>query len=388
LISFLGSEVGRGHGFYLDGLVRAIEAAGRGDLVVRRSHAFEVSRGIPLLAWRGVRAMYLLAGRARPLAALYHGLRGTPDYDRSSLALRILGQGLRRWARPPGIVVVDHPLLVGALGGREDVWYMHGEITAPAEACVARAARVFVPLPGTAAAFARRGVLRERLVVTGLCVESELVPEAARTIEARRKRIAGHGPLSLGFLSSGAEPVAHVAALAAGAVAVAAAGHRAFVVAARGGRLERAVLRRVRALGRRPEGLHVLPFTGRAELDRVSVGLFADLDAIVSPPHERSNWALGLGLPFLLVGPDIGPYAPQNREVLLVAGVAAEIESTAAAAELPLRLAALREEGELLRMSERGSGLPLGGFARAAAALIEEADRRARGGTNAPREDG
>ena len=45
MISFLGSEVGRGHPFYMDGVVAALEAEGRSDLIATRTDVFEVSRG-------------------------------------------------------------------------------------------------------------------------------------------------------------------------------------------------------------------------------------------------------------------------------------------------------------------------------------------------------
>jgi hypothetical protein len=89
-------------------------------------------------------------------------------------------------------------------------------------------------------------------------------------------------------------------------------------------------------------------------------------------------------LPFLLVGPDLGPFAPRNRSLLLRAGVAAEIESAAAARRLAEIVTGLRSSGRLLRMSEMGVGLPFRGFERAAELLIEEADRRARTGGETP----
>jgi hypothetical protein len=363
MISFLGSEIGRGHPFYMDGLLLALRAK-RGNLVARTADVFAVSRGPSLLAWKAVRASYVAAGRGGPLAALYHRVRGGTDYNERSVLLDVLGRDLRRWAGDRGLVVVDHPAVAGALGGREDVWYAHGEMAAPPEAIVRDAARILVPTEETAAAFVRGGVSPERVLVTGICVEPGLVPLAEDAMLARRARIAGRAPLAVAFFSSGAEPTAHVAALAAGAASVVAAGHRAIVFARRRGRLEAAV---------RAAGLEVVGFDGREELDRVTAARFAELDAVVSPPHERSNWAVALGMPFLLVGPDVGPFAPRNRAILLRAEVAAEVESSAAARQLGATLDALRSSGRLLSMSEKGAGPPFRGFERAADFLIEEA---------------
>jgi hypothetical protein len=363
LISLLGSEIGRGHAFYLDGVATALRAAGRPDLAARRADVFGVSRGLARGAWLGVRAAWTIAGRGGLAEALTRRARSRVDHDRDSRLLRLLGRDLRRWAGDAGLVVVDHPALVGALGERPGIWYVHGEHAAPREAIVRRAARIFVPSRETAAAFERGGVARERLIVTGLCVDPALVPQAAGAALARQTRIASREPLGVAFLSSGAEPVAHVAALAAGAAALAGS-HRALVFARRGGRLERAVRRL---------GVERIGFSGRDELDRETARCFPAIDVVVSPPHERSHWALGLGVPFLLVGPDLGPFAPLNRALLLREGVAVEIRDRLAAARLPRTLAALRGDGRLLAMSRRGCGRPIDGFSVAARALVAAA---------------
>ena len=207
-----------------------------------------------------------------------------------------------------------------------------------------------------------------KLVVSGVCIENELLASAEVQAGARRERLRGTAPLTLGFFSSGAEPQAHVRCLAVGAAAVARADSRSLTFCAAGGRLERAV--------RQCEGgarVKVVRFHGRADLDRRTAERFGELDLVVSPPHERSNWAVALGLPFLLVGPDIGPFAPLNRELLLRRGVAAEISSIEAAERLPERLEELRAAGELVRMAERGWGLDRGGFQRTAQAVMAEA---------------
>lgn len=321
-----------------------------------------------------MRAGYVAAGRGGAAAALWQGVRRSSDYNRPSLGLAVLGHDLRRWAGSHGLIVVDHPAVAGALGSRADVWYMHGEMVAPPESIVRSAARVFVPLPETAEEFARGGVARDRLVVTGVCIEPELVTGAGQAAAARRVRIAGAGPLTFAFFSSGAEPAAHVKALALGACALAREGkHRAIVFARRGGRLERAVRREA---GRTDAAPRVETFDSRQELDARTARELPDVDVVVSPPHERSNWAVALGLPFLLVGPDLGPFAPRNRALLKARGVAQEAPPGLEAVALPARVARLRADGTLLRMAERGTGPPLHGFASAAETLAGECERR------------
>ena len=85
---------------------------------------------------------------------------------------------------------------------------------------------------------------------------------------------------------------------------------------------------------------------------------------------------MALGLPFLLVGPDLGPFAPRNREILRRRRVAVPLSSAMEAVALPARLDRLRREGILAEMADRGSGVPYRGFQRAADILAAEARRR------------
>lgn len=369
MVSFLSSDIGRGHPFYLDGVIGSLRSAGRDDLVGDRTTVFEISRGLSQIAWRAARSAYRLAGSGGWRAGLYDRLRSNASPARDSIGLRVLGRDLRRWAGARGPLVVDHPVLVGALRGYDPLWYVHGELVAPAPSLVPGATRVLVPTQQVAAGFASAGVPISRLLVTGACVDPLLLEGARERAAERRQRLAGSEPLTVGFFSSGAEPVRHVGALAAGAAALAASRHRAVVFAERSGRLERAVAGATDGARPAPE---VVSYEGREELDRRTADRFPELDVVVSPPHERANWAVALGVPFVLVGPDIGPFAPLNRALLLERGVAVELRSAGAARELPLRLDRLRTGGTLAAMSERGLGLDAHGFARAARAIVTE----------------
>ncbi|MCA9753181.1 MAG: hypothetical protein KC591_13385 [Gemmatimonadetes bacterium] len=369
MLHFLGSEIGRGHPFYLDGVRRALRASGRGDLIVRDTDVFAVSRGTAALAWRAVRQAYTWAGRGGVVSAAYHLARSRARYGSDSLASRVLGRDLRRWAGREGIVVVDHPVVAGALGDRPDIFYVHGEMVAPPESVATNAARIFVPVEDTAYVFVRGGVHPDRVPVTGVCVENELLPGAFDGLEARRGRIAGDGPLAVAFFSSGAEPPPHVRVITAGLRSLAAAGkHRAVVFARAGGRLESAVA----PLADRVE---IVRFRDRLSLDRLTASRFERFDVVVSPPHERSNWAVALGTPFLLVGPDIGPFAPRNRDLLLRRGVAVGLSETDAIS-LSAWIDGLRANGHLARMSSFSGGVSFRGFPRIAELLIAECERR------------
>ncbi|MCA9705637.1 MAG: hypothetical protein KDK70_07310 [Myxococcales bacterium] len=372
-MSLLCTEIGRGHPFYLEGLIAALRTAGRDDLTARRSNVFDASRGLARAAWRAVRATYLLAGRGGLVAAAYGRARGGLRYDEPSPALALLGRDLRRWAGREGIVVVDHPLLVGALQPRRDVWYVHGEVVVPPEAIVRSAAAILVPWASTAQSFVDGGVARDRLVITGLCVDPLLARRAQAARARRRARLEGTAPLTVAVFSSGAEPMHHVRALSAAAVALTRAGHRVLVFARQGGRLQRAVT--ARAAG--GIGPRLVSFSDRDQLDRRTAAHFDRLDLTIGPPHERTSWALALGLPMLVVGPDVGTFAPLNRAVLTEAGVARALEAVASdPSQLAGRLDALRRDGALTRMLDHGTGPRFDGFRRAAEALVAAAASR------------
>ncbi len=375
LLSLLSSEIGRGHPFYLDGLHDAVMeaiATRRAEVELRRAGVFDVSHRLSRHAWEGVRAAYRVAGQGGLATALYHRLRGAARYDEDSPMLRLLGRDACAWAGEEGALVVDHPLLASALRARTNTWFMHGEMVTPKEAVIRHVSRVFVPLEETAEEFAAHGYDRERVRVTGICIEPGLLADAAARAMERRVRIDSKEPLAAAFFSSGAEPIPHVRAIAAAAASLARGGHHAIVFAARGGRLERAC-----AGGGGSAGggtTEIVSFASRAELDRVTAERFPRFDLVVSPPHERSNWAVGLGVPFMLLGPDIGPFAPLNRRLLLSLGVAHELD-TVRAAGFASFVGELRRSGALVAMSERGERRPIDGFRRAAEILLDEASR-------------
>ena len=252
---------------------------------------------------------------------------------------------------------------------------MHGELEAPEDALVRGAARVLVPRQEVADAFVQAGMAESAVLVTGICVEHELADAAAACLLAREARLSTpDATLTVALFSSGAEPTRHVETLAAAALALAGTRHRAMVFASCGGRLEAALLRGSALQG----GVEIVRFDSRAAVDRVTAARFPEIDLVVSPPHERSNWAYALGVPFLLVGPDVGPFAPRNRALLLAAGVAAEIDSPSAARCLPRTLDGLLAGGALARMCLSGGGRPFRGFEAAARHLQDEALRRIR----------
>ena len=97
-----------------------------------------------------------------------------------------------------------------------------------------------------------------------------------------------------------------------------------------GGRLEKTVRNKISAKTIDPSdakddlkkhfeisNILIVLYTNREEENRATETLFENFDYFVSPSHERTNWALGLGLPMFLLHPLIGPFSPINREILI-----------------------------------------------------------------------
>jgi hypothetical protein len=370
MLHILSSDIGRGHPYFLDGVREELAAMGASHAVDADASVFEIAKEPSHTVWRAARRAYLRAGHGGSFAKAYGALRSTKAASTGAILPRLLGHGLTQWARPARVVLVDHPLLVAALHQHHGCWYQHGELVAPAPSITRGAARVFVPSKAVADAFVRGGVPSGRIVVTGLCVDGALGREVHAHRSARRARLAGNGPLVLALYSSGAEPDAHVASLAAAAASLARAGHEPVVFAKRGRSLQRAVeaaLAQIPAADR--ARVEIVPFDRRRDLTLATRSRFGRFDAYVGPPHERSSWALGLGLPALFVGPDIGPFAPANRALMIGAGVAAALpfdEATRLGARNGTDL-----HRRLLGMCESAPELPLDGFREIARHVVE-----------------
>ncbi len=348
-INFLFTEIGRGHPHYLDGIIECLPPERVGFV----TDVFAETSGLARAAWSLARSVYRGGGRSPALSSLYNRLRARGDYDRGGLLQSVMGRPLRRrYADDLRPLVVAHPILAAILKDKRNLFYQHGELAAPRESWIKGAHRTIVPTVSTADAFIAAGVAAESLFVSGLCIEPALVGQAEAAFNARVDRLAGPGPLCGAFFSSGAEPRRHVESLAAAAGSVVAGGGRALVFARRGGALMTR-LARTRDAG---PGLTLCLYDEREELNQLTVRSFAEFDYFVAPAHERTHWALGLGLPMFVVGPSLGSFSPLNRELLLASGVAAAIDDARAAASFGATLSKLRQTGGLHAMAEAAWG--------------------------------
>jgi len=389
-ISFLYVNIGRGHPFYLDGIIEALVRRGDIGLVRQQQDVFEIARGLSAVCWRATRWLYRTAPSNQLVGRIYHWLRRNNDYNRGGISLSLLGRDIRKQcATNADPLIVSHPTLVGILKGRPGLIYQHGELAAPAESLVRGAELVLVPTSEQADPFIQAGYRPDQVVITGLCIEPALVKQAADAYQARLRRIESATPLTGVYFSSGAEPKPHVNAIVQASLSSIKAGHRAIIFAQHGGRLAKAVLHgctnanvsvhRVNSnMAEIPEsfGVMLIEHQSRREENALTARILPIADFLVSPAHERTNWALGLGLPIFILHPCFGPFAPINRRFLLEHDVAVDLAGESRIWSFGERIDSMRSTGQLTHMAERGWGrYAITGFDTIAALL---ADRYAR----------
>jgi hypothetical protein len=342
------------------------------------------------LAWKTIRSLYQKGASPGPIGGLYRTLRQGETGEGFGLAVNVLGHDIKRIYGSSNVpLVVAHPLLVSILAGRPHLLYQHGELVAPSQATVAGASMVLVPTGQVADRFMISGYPSSQIEVTGLCIEPALVARAESAFQARRQRLGSDSSLRGLFVSSGAEPKQHLELLISSVTSIAESGGQALVLARHGGKLEAQLQR---ALGQRDhlltsiapgDGLPDTPvvlasYHDRGEEQQFVVDVLEFLDYFVAPSHERTNWAVGLGLPMFALTPTIGPFAPLNLQLLLDSGTAQELPTTDKADRFSDRLSQLQRSGRLLEMAESGWGhFEIDGFATIATLLSRRYGRQA-----------
>lgn len=368
-IDFLTTDIGRGHRFYLEGLLREVRRLAP-EVETEFFLAPELSHGISRFFWRMALALYRSGSRPGLVGACYNRFRRSQSPGGSSIAHSALGRDLRRWLQTrrnlAAAVVVDHSLLVELLihqTNRPRVVYMHGELVAPEESLTC-ADLTLVPTDEVHRRFIESGCQKERLALTGLCVESALVPLADSARLVRLRRISEGAALTGAFFTSGAEPANHCDQILRAVLSMQKTSLRSLVFARHGGRLERLV---------RPyTGNHIELLVCKTILDEEELlaSRFKELDYFVAPSHERTNWAFGLALPFFMLSPVFGSFAPLNRELALKSANAVALRSGRESIDFAAALQEARISGRLAEMNERTTEA-IGGFTRSAELMIE-----------------
>ncbi len=386
-IEFLYTNIGRGHPSYLDGIIEALVRRGEIGLVRGETDVFAASSGLSKLAWRLARRLYHVGSSVGPGGRLYNRLRNDADYNRPGVMLRLLGRSIARaYVSRPWPVVVAHPILVAILKGKQQLIYQHGELVAPSESLVRGASRVLAPTEETARAFVESDYAPEDIIITGLCIEPSLVKQAEDAYEIRLERLRSIEGRTGAFFSSGAEPKSHVEMLTSAIESIVRSGARAIVFAQRGGRFQRACVARFERrelrfsvlddrepMAPKPDLISIVTFASRRELAHRTAQLFPEFDYFVAPAHERSNWALGLGLPMFIIGPEIGSFAPLNREHLISVGVARPLDTINDARDLGTQVNGRHTTDPLIEMAQAGWGRhPINGFEKIAEFLVKQ----------------
>lgn len=374
-LTFLYTNIGRGHPFYLDGIAEALIRKGQIKLVRKETDVFELSSGISKLGWQIVRLLYKYGAQDGIRSRLYTRLRRENDYNQESLIKNILGSDLKKhFNQTDGPVLVAHPLLASILVGKVELFYQHGELITPKESVVNGIDIVFVPTEESAEPFFKAGYTSEQVIITGLCIEPALVRQADDCYQLRMQRLSGQKPLCGAFFSSGAEPKKHLIQLVETAFSAVENNQKVIVFAKNNGYLASGVIDHFEEKGIALKVIdskelipHDLPpaslvlFNTRREENSLTAKLFNEFDYLVSPAHERTNWSMGLGLPTFILTPNIGPFAPLNAQLMLEAGVANNVGDNSVR-NFGKAITALRKNGQLQKMAHKGWGRKINGF--------------------------
>ena len=288
-----------------------------------------------------------------------------------SIALRLLTRDLKKLLRNfKGICLVAHPLLARALSETCSVWYVHGEIAAPLECAVSKVEKIFVPLRETGDKLINQGADPDSIVVCGLMIESSLVKNAEKAFDSRLKRINSGKPLTVGFFSSGAYPSEHLMKILAGVKSIVKSGMKAVIFTGTNLQKFKWFKKEMEKLKKRiafDDGVCsvitenweiklIYRKTRQAETEKAAE-LVSYLDLFVSPSHERTNWAVGLGLPMFVLFPLIGTFSPQNFDFAQRQGVSYSIDSLEKAKNLGKIITELKESKKLTEMAKNGFGI-------------------------------
>jgi hypothetical protein len=386
-LDILYTNIGRGHPYYLDGVVEIIRKKYGDRFRLNVIDVFELSSGLTLILWRLVRWLYRAGSQGGIIGRLYYAIRHGRRSKRPGILEKQLARFIREYIKKNKYpTLVAHPILVPMLTDLVDVYYQHGEIAVPDEAIVQNAHYIFIPTIESKEKFIKAGLPEEKIIVSGLCLEPELVEKSQEYFEKRTERIKAGQPLCGGFFSSGAEPKQHIDKIMQAVESIKKSQGQALVFCRKNGQLYKAMVSRfkIRVITNiyqadnidnllQSENILAVAYKNRKEENDCIVHLFEYLDYFVAPSHERTNWAVGLGLPMFILHPIIGTFSPLNRVFLLEQGVAIDLDSENKAKNFSELLNQKLKDGSLYSMAQNGFGkFELNGFDMVAEFLKEE----------------
>lgn len=360
-IVFVYANIGRGHPSYLDGIIEKMNADHPG-IFYFVADVFSSGSISTRIVWSAVKWLYRFGSRGGLITRLYNGLRkGTGGENAGWLSDFILGRDIKKMLNLfPGLVVVAHPLLARILKGRNRVIYQHGELIFPVEAVVAEVEAILVPTLDVAKQAQNMGVESSRIIVTGQCIESGLISNNESVYASRLDRYRSQSPLTAAMFTSGAFPPHHLELLFRISCSLAQNEIEQYLFFGQsirererfGARLKRSNINIADTISD-SANVHLISCSSRAEENLMVSDIFERIDFFVAPAHERTNWAVGLGLPMMILTPHIGSYAPLNARLAVDRMVAIEVNADDAD-DLAGIVTDLRDQGKLTAMSRSG----------------------------------
>ena len=357
-LNILYTNIGRGHPFYLDGI----------DLNI--VDVFSVSKGISLSLWKLIRAIYRRGSQGGLVGKVYGQLRKNSRPNKYGLIERLLARNIRSYLKKCAYpTLVAHPVLVPMISDLVPVYYQHGEIAVPGMATVRGVRIIYLPLEYSRQMYGKTEKTSGKIFISGLCVENRLASKARDLYASRIKRLQENRLVIGAFLSSGAEPSGHVKKIIAALESIHREGFKGIVFCRAGGKLENGLLnldyvRRFDPFDIKENFLEAIKktnilaviYSGREKENDCTAALFKYFDYLVAPSHERTNWAVGLGLPMFILHPIIGPFSPLNREFLIDSRVAKDLKTDDEAANFCSILQQSIKDKSLLYMAQNGFG--------------------------------
>jgi hypothetical protein len=358
----LNLEIGLGHASYLDYVLSSIKFLAPRAEINYWNVLEDNSLKIKILG-EIARRFYYLGSQGGIFTKIYNKLRRRAN----RLQIRPPINSLKQYDR----IVVAHPLLARAL---KNVWYLHGEIALPEESIIREVEKIVVPLEKNYSRLITHKLHPSQILVSGLIVAPQLTLNPEKAFLSRLDRLAKAQRLKIGFFVSGAYPKPHIVRIIEGVNSVLLKEHRAFLFLG----IERKKAQMViKKLGKRinnqvPQLMVLIQGRDRKSYLQKVNDLLGQLDLIVAPSHEHTNWAVGLGLPMFTLFPLIGSYAAENYAFLLENKVTFPLEQISQAQNLASIIDELQKSGRLLKMAQNGfNRYPIDGAIKTAQAILE-----------------
>ncbi len=380
-LNIIYTNIGRGHPFYLDGIVSALSSTYSNRIELNITDVFKISSGLSRNLWKVAATLYRMGSQGGIIGRLYGNIRKSQNNEKPGRAQNLMARGILRFLNDnPYPTLVAHPILAGMISNKVPCFYQHGEIAVPEEAKIGTAKRIFAPLDMSMDLFPNK----DNIMTSGLCIEPELVPLAEYYYKNREGRLNAEQILTGAFFSSGAEPIGHLVKIIQAIKSLLDSENRTIVFCKSGGNLDWLLRRelRVEPINYNPDidtellinrdNIIALSHKNRQEENEAAIKFFKYFDYLVAPSHERTNWAVGLGLPMFVLFPLIGSFSPLNFEFITESKTGIAIEDDKMAENFVSLLNHLRTGDRLIEMSRNGWGrYEINGFDNIARYLVE-----------------